>query len=156
MVRFADSPGMLSTQGRDEILAFLTPLMAEVVDKRTSDIQAQLTALKQENAQRDAQANLQSKFIISTMLRGQADNLRARVRAWYDKHAQFQRAEARLAIVTGSDRAPTLALHADLKVWLSSERDDIHRVLQELQSDARLHSVQLTLVEVQDFLNRQA
>jgi hypothetical protein len=147
---------MLSTQGRDEIIAFLTPLMAEVVDKRTADIQAQLTALKQENAQRDAQANLQSKFIITTMLRGQADNLRARVRVWYDKHAQFQRTEARLTTATGADRATALALHNDLKVWLSSERDDIFRVLQELQADATLHSVQLTLVEVQDFLNRQA
>ena len=133
--------------------------MQRQLDEQAAKMAAQQNQLQEVLHQNHRfQETLQQRdsMFVSSMLRGQANEIRSRIRGYKDKQVQTARVQARLTASNGSMTSTDGILLTDLKAWLGNELPDIARLTSELQEEARQHGMPLAIADIQDFLNRPA
>ena len=101
---------------------------------------------------------MQTKIILTSLLRSQANDIRTRIRLFNDKQHQLTRVQTRVTAKKGSkeEQAADTQLRADLIQGQDTERIDIARVTTELLEEANSRGIQLVISDIQDFVNRPA
>ena len=114
--------------------------------------------LQHELVKRDAESSKQSSQIMTSILRGQANELRSRICIHNDKQTQKARVQTRVTSQKGSkdEKTADILLLEDLKSFLIHELADIGRAFAELSDDKQNHGVHLLTSDIQDFLTRPA
>jgi hypothetical protein len=155
-----------------DVMQQLGQMVADAVDKRTATLQAQLNEqaeriqeviaqnqrFQSEQTQRDTESSMQTKIILTSLLRSQANDIRTRIRLFNDKQHQLTRVQTRVTAKKGSkeEQAADTQLRADLIQGQDTERIDIARVTTELLEEANSRGIQLVISDIQDFVNRPA
>ena len=167
----AESESSLTTYSPAFLNQFET-MIAQAVDRRSSAMQQQLDdqaglikevkeqnqRLQEDLSRKEAMSNKQSIMLMASVLKMQANDIRTRIRLYNDRQNQLTRVQARVTTKKGNkaDQEADLLLLEELKQGQAAERQDIARATSELRDEAQLYEVQLSMADIQDFVNRPA
>ena len=170
----------LIREGRKKSLTTYSPaflnqfetMIAQAVDRRSSAMQQQLDdqaglikevkeqnqRLQEDLSRKEAMSNKQSIMLMASVLKMQANDIRTRIRLYNDRQNQLTRVQARVTTKKGNkaDQEADLLLLEELKQGQAAERQDIARATSKLRDEAQLYEVQLSMADIQDFVNRPA
>jgi hypothetical protein len=122
------------------------------------EVKEQNQRLQEDLSRKEAMSNKQSIMLMASVLKMQANDIRTRIRLYNDRQNQLTRVQARVTTKKGNkaDQEADLLLLEELKQGQAAERQDIARATSELRDEAQLYEVQLSMADIQDFVNRPA